>query len=411
MLFKKRTLFKGAIAVFVFLVLAFSPLAAFAQTQPIRTLPTSQKVVALTFDGTFSSGSTDQIISTLRSEGATATFFLAGTFADNFPDHTRRIRNNCFALGNHSNTHPDFVNLTDNQIISEISIARQKLIDTAAGETKPFFRLPYGSYNSRVLAAVERTGYNRIIQWNIDTIDWREDTTAQQIVQRVRNGLRPGSIILMHVAGPQTAAALPEVIRHIKSQGYTFTDLPRFYGVPQAQQHVPGLRDVLCFNWYFEPIRVLKAEGVITGYPNGTYRPQATISRAEFVKLLVEAENIPLEAATGMFSDVPSTHWAARYIETAVRRGLISGYSDGTFRPSVAIQRQDMARAIVLVEGLAINTSGTGFSDVPQSSPFFQYIMTAKNNGILTGYPNGTFKPAGSLTRAESAQVIFKITR
>ncbi|HZD59962.1 MAG TPA: S-layer homology domain-containing protein [Anaerolineae bacterium] len=414
MVLAKRRLFQST-CLFLILVTLFvlGPTGpTLAQEQPVRVLPTNQKVVALTFDGTFSRGSIDEIIRILNDEDVTATFFLAGTFIDNFPSDAIRIRDNCFALGNHSNTHPDLVRLTDQQIINEANTARQKFLDVLGIETRPFFRVPYGSYDNRVLTALNQAGYTKIIQWDIDTIDWREDTTVQDIVRRVERGLEPGSIILMHVAGARTAEALPEVIRFIKSQGYTFTDIPRFYGMPQPQQHVPGLVDVLCFNWYFDPIRDLVAEGVVAGYPNGTFKPLATINRAEFVKLVVEAEDIPPATTfTGTFPDVPQTYWAWPYIEAAAERGLISGYPDGTFRPLAPVERQEIAKIIVLAEGYPISTSGPRFADVPASLWSFQYIMTARNNGAITGYPDGTFKPAQPTNRAEAAAVVWRVTR
>ncbi|HCG98234.1 MAG: hypothetical protein A2074_01585 [Candidatus Aquicultor primus] len=405
---------KGGGLVLTLVALIFLSLLqpALAQEQPIRNLPTNEKVVALTFDGTFSRGSIDEILRILNEENITATFFLAGIFLDNFPDDATRIRDNCFAFGNHSNTHPDLVNLTNQQIINEANVARQKFINVTGTETRPFFRLPYGSYNFRVIAVLESAGYNRVIQWDIDTIDWRVDTTAQDIVDRVRRGLRPGSIILMHVSGFQTSNALLGVIRTIRNQGYTFTDLPRFYGIPQPQQHVPGLRDVLCFIWYFEPIRDLAAEGVIAGYPNGTYMPLAVINRAEFAKLVIEAENIPPATTfTGVFPDVPQDFWGWPYIEAAADRGLIEGYPDGTFRPLARIARQEVAKIVVLAEGYPIDTSGTRFADVPESLWSFRYIMTARNNNVVSGYSDGLFRPLQSADRAEAASIIWRATR
>ncbi|WP_461372821.1 S-layer homology domain-containing protein [Candidatus Aquicultor sp.] len=386
-------------------------LPAQAQKQPIFSLPTNQKVVALTFDGTFSRGSIDDIVRILNEQSVTATFFLAGTFLDNFPDDARFIKNNCFALGNHSNTHPDFTTITDTQIRNEVNEAERKALNVTGIDTKPFFRLPYGAYNDRVINTVSQTGYNRIMQWDIDTIDWRENTTRQDIINRVQRGLKPGSIVLMHVAGFHTAEALPEVIRFIKGQGYTFTDMPRFYGIAQPQQHVPGLNDVLCFNWYFEPIGVLAAKGIVSGYTDKTFKPLLPISRAEFTKLVVTSQNIPVATTfTGRFPDVPQSHWAWPYIEAAAQRGLIEGRPNGRFAPDESVQRQEAAKIIVLAKNYPINTSGQQFSDVPMSLWSFPYVMTARNNGVITGYFDGTFKPFDAAKRAEAAAIIQRVT-
>ncbi len=382
-----------------------------ALKQPIFSLPTNQKVVALTFDGTFSRGSTDDIVRILNEESVTATFFLSGIFLDNFPDDARFFKNNCFALGNHSNTHPDFTTLTDAQIKTEVAEAERKALNVTGVDTKPFFRLPFGAFNDRVITVVTQTGYNKIMQWDIDTIDWRENTTKQDIINRVERGLKPGSVVLMHVAGFHTAEALLEVIHFIKSKGYTFTDMPRFYGIPQPQQHVPGLIDVLCFNWYFEPIRVLTAKGIISGYTDKTFRPLLPISRAEFTKLVVKSQNIPVATAfTGRFPDVPKSHWAWPYIEAAAQRGLIEGRPSGLFAPDEPVQRQEAAKIIVLAKNYTIDTSGKQFADVPMSLWSFPFVMTARKNGVITGYSDGTFKPLDAAKRAEVAAIIQPVT-
>lgn len=376
--------------------------------KPIFKLPTNRKIVALTFDDYPRPGLTEKIIKILSDENVTATFFLEGKGISAYPAQARYIRDHHFPIGNHTDDHPCLPRITDRKIVDEVSTARQCARNILGIDTIPFFRPPYGSVDARVLADLNRASYSQVIQWNIDTIDWRGNTSPADIIHRVESGLRPGSIILMHISGDNTVKALPVIIKHIKSKGYTFTDIPRYYGKPQPQQYVKGLPDVLYFNWYYQPISDLVYDNVITGFPNGTFKPLAYISRAEFVSLLVKAENIPPETSySGVFTDVPKSHWAWPYIEAAVKRGIISGYPNGEFRPQAAIARQEIAKIEVLTGDYQANTAQARFSDVPESLWSYKYVVTAKNNGVISGYTDSSFRPAQLANRAEAAKVIW----
>ncbi len=224
-----------SLAVLAILIFTY-PQPACAQAGPISRLPTDEKVVALTFDDIPLPGTTEKLVNILKEESVTATFFLEGKGIAAYPAQARYIRDNGFAIGNHTYSHPVLPRLTDARIIEEASATRKCAIDILGVDTAPFFRLPYGSYNSRVISALNGAGYTDIIGWTIDTNDWKGSIPAGSIIQVVESGLRPGSIILMHVSCDNTVQALPTIIRFIKSQGYGFTDIPTFYGMPQPQQ-------------------------------------------------------------------------------------------------------------------------------------------------------------------------------
>ncbi|HEY3375711.1 MAG TPA: S-layer homology domain-containing protein [Candidatus Aquicultor sp.] len=155
-------------------------------------------------------------------------------------------------------------------------------------------------------------------------------------------------------------------------------------------------------------ISFLELRGVINGYPDGRFRPQNNVTRAEFAKMAVITRGITLvPAGAASFGDVPANYWAARYIATARAAGLIKGYPDGRFRPNNNITRAEIAAIIVRASGVATNTNGTTFSDVPSSFWAFNEIMTARNDGFLSGYTDNTFRPNNLATRAEAAQFNF----
>jgi peptidoglycan/xylan/chitin deacetylase (PgdA/CDA1 family) len=188
-------------------------------------LPGDEKRVALTFDGAYSATALDSILATLNREGVPATFFFTGWFALNNHEAVASVVANGFPIGSHSYNHPDFTDLTTEEIQSQLDRTETMLMDAGAPDPRPLFRFPYGARDAASLTAVAQEGYYSIY-WTIDTLDWREDRTVQQIRDSVQARLRPGAIILMHVGGPRTAEALPLVISDLRNQGYSFVDIP-----------------------------------------------------------------------------------------------------------------------------------------------------------------------------------------
>ncbi len=219
----------------------FQPTLAYAQAEIINQLPTDQRIVALTFDDYPMPGVTEGIVNILKQEGVTATFFLVGAGVRAYPAQAQYIGNSGFPICNHTYNHPFLPKLPDAQVIDQVNRDKQAIEDVTGIDSEPFFRPPYGALDSRVIADLNGAGYNKIIFWTIDTVDWNAKTTPDQIIQRVESGLKPGAIILMHVSHEHTVQVLPTVINYIKSQGYSFVNIPDFFGLPLARPSMPGL--------------------------------------------------------------------------------------------------------------------------------------------------------------------------
>ena len=161
--------------------------------------------------------------------------------------------------------------------------------------------------------------------------------------------------------------------------------------------------DVPANHWAVSYIENLVARGILAGYTDGTFKPSNTITRAEIAKMVAVAKG--LGTATGSsFSDT-SGHWAVGYIEAIKTAGYINGYPDGTFRPNNNISRAEIAKIVVLAAGFTIDTSGAGFSDIAGHWAS-DYILTAANRGVVGGYTDGTFRPNNSATRAEASKMV-----
>ncbi|MDQ2808331.1 MAG: S-layer homology domain-containing protein [Chloroflexota bacterium] len=152
----------------------------------------------------------------------------------------------------------------------------------------------------------------------------------------------------------------------------------------------------------------LVSKGAISGYSDCTFRPSATITRGQVAKVLVLAFGLPLNTAGGPhFNDVAVGSTFYSFIETAFNRGIISGYSDGTFRPANVVTRGQIAKMVTLGRGWTQQNPTTAtFSDVPVGSTFFPFVETAFAKGVISGYSDGTFKPSNSATRGQGSKII-----
>ena len=148
----------------------------------------------------------------------------------------------------------------------------------------------------------------------------------------------------------------------------------------------------------------------LVGYTGGTFGPERDMTRAEVTTMFARLLTEEIEADktySNTFSDVPKGYWAANYISYMQQFGIITGYSDGSFRPDAPVTRAEFAAIASRFEKL---TEGSkSFSDVPDTYWAARYINFAATRGWVTGYSDGTFKPENTITRAEVAAVTCRL--
>lgn len=200
--------------------------------QDVTLIPTTEQLVALTFDAGANAAGLPSILATLADQRVLATFFLTGTWAATNPGQVVAIRAAGHRIGNHSMSHPSFTQLSADQISDEITGAEQA-IQVGGGEPRPLFRFPYGDRDARTIAAVNALGYLPV-RWTVDTLGWMGTTdgrNAQEVSDRAVGALTPGAIVLMHVgSNPDDgttldADALPDMIDRMRAAGYAFVTL------------------------------------------------------------------------------------------------------------------------------------------------------------------------------------------
>lgn len=149
----------------------------------------------------------------------------------------------------------------------------------------------------------------------------------------------------------------------------------------------------------------------VSGYPDGTVRPEANITREEtammFYRLLTATYRASVESKTNNFSDVAADRWSNDAISTLVNAGILSGYPDGTFNPSAPITRAEFATLVARIVGVD-ETAAQSFTDLGGHWAE-KYVATAVKLGWIAGYDDGTFRPDGKITRAEAMTLVNRI--
>jgi len=198
-------------------------------------LPTSEKVVSLTFDAGANADAIPSILNTLEEYGIPGTFFLTGKWVEAYPQYAATIGAR-YPVANHSHSHPDLTELSAPRVRTEI-IEAEAAIRAAAGKgTRRMFRFPFGASNQDTIDLVNSLGYGAI-NWTVDTRGWQGTSGGQdveQIVDRVLEALQPGEIVIMHVGSHPTdgstldADALPRIIEEIMARGYGFVTIDQY---------------------------------------------------------------------------------------------------------------------------------------------------------------------------------------
>lgn len=175
-------------------------------------------------------------------------------------------------------------------------------------------------------------------------------------------------------------------------------------------------KDVPINHWAYNAIANMSSKAVISGFPDETFKPDEYITRSEFAKIMTSALNLEIEEGEQTYKDVDKEAWDYKYVETV--KNYLKGYTYGSgnyFKGDQKIRRDEAAVALVKAMGFEEQTADVTditnvFSDQINISLLVKdEVIVAYKNNIISGYEDGTFRPFGSLTRAEAAMVLFRI--
>ncbi|MGN0150147.1 MAG: S-layer homology domain-containing protein [Clostridia bacterium] len=172
--------------------------------------------------------------------------------------------------------------------------------------------------------------------------------------------------------------------------------------------------DIDTVPWAEDSILALVDKGVINGRSDSIFDPNGTVTRAEFAKMVVLAFGLTGGSGVDEFSDVENTDWFASYVARGYYNGVISGYDDGTFRPNGLISRQEMAAMIARAVKAANKTlpetvAAVTFEDAYQIADWaMDAVTTLQKGGVINGMTETTYAPLENATRAQAAVIIYR---
>lgn len=186
---------------------------------------------------------------------------------------------------------------------------------------------------------------------------------------------------------------------------HTITSTPTETATPCPM----SFSDVHSADYFYEAVRYLYCEGAVSGYEDGTFRPYDNTTRGQLCKIVVAAMHWDIYTPpTPTFTDVLPGSPFYPYIETAYSHNIISGYTDNTFRPDNNVTRGQLCKIVALARGWYTCLScNIFFSDVLGDNPFFEQIRVLAGLGMISGYSDRTFRPWNLSTRGQISKVVY----
>ncbi len=213
----------GSLLILSFLVYASYSIRSEIYLRSFCRKRTVEKIVALTFDDGPDPIQTPKVLQTLKEQQATACFFCIGRKIKGNEKLLQQIVTEGHLIGNHSFTHSGSFPLYRLSRMKKDLQTCQSELERVTSQPVTLFRPPFGVTNPTIAKAVRQLGYTSI-GWNIRTLDTQQPT-PDKVLNKIRKGLKPGSIILLHDRIPDSGQLVKQILDLLKGQGYTVVRL------------------------------------------------------------------------------------------------------------------------------------------------------------------------------------------
>ncbi len=485
----------------IILVITLLPASASAEIKG------ETKLIALTFDdgpGPY----TEELLDALKDRGAKATFFVLGRKVSTYSDTIRRAYDEGHQIGNHSWDHAKLTGLSSAGVKKEIDSTNNSLRKVLGDGITFCVRPPYGASNKTVLANLGAPG----VHWSVDSNDWRWTDDADKTVSEILKNSFNGAIILLHDTHSWSVRAAVKVVDVLQAEGYEFVTVSELFRrrgeTMQAgimyRSKVPGnvnlpaisapvfelfesegkkcvsiksdpgvsiryeygnkaigpasavytdplpfegglelsaaacidnngsrsdtvhlyinekgncFADVTPSDWYYESTDYFVSEGITDGVGNYRMAPQAPLSRGMLVTMLYRLAGRPEPQKLMTFTDVGQGFWYSDAVAWASEQGIVTGFPDGSFRPDDNVSREDMAcivyRGDKSAEGAKL-TDKNALLDYPDYAQVCDYAAEAVRWALANDFlvtENGTISPQADASRAVILEMLYRHIR
>ena len=187
---------------------------------------TQHKVIYLTFDEGYENGYTSKILDILKANDVKAVFFVTKSYMEDQPELVKRMVAEGHIVGNHSVSHPNMSDLSNEQILAELNGCAAYYKELTGQEMPKYFRPPEGVYSIRSLEQTKAAGYKTIF-WSFAYNDWdpKNQPGTKAAYDMVMNNYHNGSIMLLHAVSQSNTEALDQMLKDLKAKGYVFQTL------------------------------------------------------------------------------------------------------------------------------------------------------------------------------------------
>jgi peptidoglycan/xylan/chitin deacetylase (PgdA/CDA1 family) len=354
--------------------------------------------VSLTFDDG-PDVHTPEVLHVLADLRVPGVFFVEGEKVAQRPSLTARVEREGHRLANHTYEHERLTELTDEEIRWTVSATDDAIRDAGANPL-PLLRPTFGDTDARVAAAVADVGYQEVT-WTLDPRDW--EAPADTITSRVLDGLHAAAVVVLHDGSantPETLRALPDIVAGARDRGYCFGSLDR-----DGEVRPGGFQDVEGSPHTHAVARTATAAITVGCDDVGDhYCPNDPVQRDQMASFLGRALDLDLTGSPA-YPDVADASVHAGAVAAVTDAGLADGYEDGTYRPAASVTRAQMAA--FLARAYDLDADGPPpFGDVADDAVHAEAIAAVTEAGMAEGRGDGTFRPTESVTRAQMASFL-----
>ena len=169
----------------------------------------------------------------------------------------------------------------------------------------------------------------------------------------------------------------------------------------------------------YTAIKFLKDRGIISGYPDGTFKPDQPVNRVEALKIITLGAGLdPLPMQPGMdvpiadFSDINQSGWYMPYLNRAVENGIVQGYDDGTFKPDTTVNLAENLKMLLLSNDIDISTisvTQNPYADTPKDAWYAPYVQYAKDKNLIDADDQNKVYPGQGMTRGKLAETMYRL--
>ena len=437
------------------IVLVFLVLVLLCGSLPVRAAGSGAKLIALTFDDGPCKG-TARLLDALRSRGVRATFFMLGVNAKKYPAIVKRAYDEGHEIASHSNGHPVFSGLTDQQIRDQVRVTKQSLDEVLGCPNDYLFRPPYGEKTERILKLLDAPA----ILWSVDSKDWQHTGDAATTANAIVSCAYDGSIVLIHDIHTWSVDAAIRAVDVLKARGFEFVTVSElfrrrgeslrngqvYYAKKPAGSELPAIsapviERLVAREGSFFTIKAdasaaiyYTTDGSVPNPKSPRYTDPVPLTGTQKVRAVAvyrwngdrsAAVSATLTEAPKEAAPEVSVDWGGLTTITAAAQVYYT--TDGS-APTEMSKRYE--RPFRLAKGTVLQTiaytpnggrsaseivrrcySGEGrvYTDVFPSDWYYAGFEFASSNGFLTGTRDGAMSPCGRLTRGDAITALYRL--